>query len=111
MVHNSICEIEILNIKFQNRYLHDTIERKYFVKVVFLFIVRSPMSISYNKLWKLLIDKGMMKKDLRKKANLSTNVIAKMGKNEDVSTGVLRKICQALDCEIEDIVEIVPDKD
>jgi DNA-binding Xre family transcriptional regulator len=71
---------------------------------------RKPMSISYNKLWKLLIDKGMIKKDLREKAKLSTNVIAKMGKNEDVSTSVLRKICQVLECEIEDIVEIIPDE-
>lgn len=67
------------------------------------------MAMNYNKLWKLLIDKGMIKKDLREKAGLSTNVIAKMGKNGDVSTEVLRKICKVLDCSLDDIVEIVPD--
>ena len=69
------------------------------------------MAMSYNKLWKLLIDRGLIKKDLREMAGLSTNVIAKMGKNGDVSTEVLRKICKALDCRLEDIVEILPDPD
>lgn len=67
--------------------------------------------MNYNKLWKLLIDKNMLKKDLREKAGLSTNVIAKMGKGGDVSTQVLRKICEVLDCQIEDIVELDPRKD
>ena len=66
--------------------------------------------MNYNKLWKLLIDKNMLKKDLREKAGLSTNVIAKMGKGGDVSTQVLRKICEVLDCQIEDIVELDPRK-
>lgn len=69
------------------------------------------MSMNYNKLWKLLIDRNMIKKDLREQANLTTNVIAKMGKGGDVSTEVLRKICTVLDCKIEDIVEIIPDKE
>ena len=67
-------------------------------------IVRCAMN--YNKLWKLLIDKNLKKKDLREKAGLSTNVIAKMGKGGDVSTQVLRKICEALNCRIEDIVDL-----
>lgn len=62
--------------------------------------------MNYNKLWKLLIDKKLRKKDLREMAGLSTNVIAKMGKGGDVSTQVLCKICKALDCKIEDIVEV-----
>lgn len=62
--------------------------------------------MNYNKLWKLLIDKKLRKKDLREMAGLSTNVIAKMGKGGDVSTQVLKKICVALDCKIEDIVEL-----
>ena len=66
-----------------------------------------PMAISYKKLWKLLIDKGMLKKDLRVAAGLSTNVIAKMGKNLDVSTESLRKICKALGCDLADIVEFI----
>ena len=62
--------------------------------------------MNYNKLWKLLIDKGMKKKDLREATGLTTNTIAKMGKGGDVSTQALRKICEALDCRIEDIVEL-----
>ena len=68
------------------------------------------MAMSYNKLWKLLIDRNLMKKDLRKMAGLSTNVIAKMGKGGDVSTEVLRKICKALDCTVDDIMEFVPEE-
>lgn len=67
------------------------------------------MAMNYNKLWKLLIDRGMMKKDLQQAAGLTTNAIAKMGKGGDVSTQVLCKICKALDCELSDIVEIVKD--
>ena len=62
--------------------------------------------MNYNKLWKMLIDRNMMKKDLIQLAGISTNAMAKMGKGGDVSTQVLRKICAALDCKIEDIVEI-----
>ena len=68
------------------------------------------MAISYKKLWKLLIDRGMLKTDLRKAAGLSTNNIANMGKGMDVSTGILRKICDALDCDLCDIVEFVKDE-
>lgn len=63
------------------------------------------MAMNYNKLWKLLIDRSLLKKDLREMAGLSTNVMAKMGKDGDVSTEVLRKICKALDCRVEDIVD------
>lgn len=67
------------------------------------------MSMNYNKLWKLLIDRGMIKKNLQQAAGLSSNAIAKMGKGGDVSTQVLCKICKALDCELSDIVDIVKD--
>ena len=67
------------------------------------------MAMSYNKLWKLLIDRNLKKKDLREMAGLTTNVLAKMGKGGDVSTQVLRKICAAPDCELYDIVDVVPD--
>ena len=67
------------------------------------------MTVSYKKLWKLLIDKDMMKKDLQVKANISWATVTKMSKNETVSMEVLMKICQALDCRIEDIVEFIPD--
>lgn len=65
------------------------------------------MTVNYNKLWKMLIDKGMMKKDLREKTGLTTNAIAKLGKNEHVSTEVLCKICETLSCEIKDIVDFI----
>ena len=63
-------------------------------------------AFSYNKLWKLLIDKRMNKKDLRLAAGVSTAVIAKLGKGENVTTDVLLKICSVLDCDIADIMEI-----
>ena len=68
------------------------------------------MSISYNRLWKLLIDNHMKKKDLKDKAELSTATMAKLGKNESVSLDVLVRICKVLNCEIGDVVEIVDDK-
>jgi DNA-binding Xre family transcriptional regulator len=64
------------------------------------------MAISYKKLWKLLIDKDMMKKDLQKKAGISSASITKLGKNENVNTDILEKICNALDCDISDIMEM-----
>ena len=67
------------------------------------------MAMNYNKLWKLLIDKNLMKKDLIQMTGISTNAMAKMGKGGDVSTQVLRKICIALDCTLDDIVVIVED--
>ncbi len=67
------------------------------------------MAISYNKLWKLLIDKDMMKKDLRIQSGITTNALAKLGKNEHVSTQVLEKICVILHCNIEDVCEFVID--
>ena len=65
------------------------------------------MSVCYNKLWKLLIDKGMKKKDLRLATGITTTALAKFGKNEHVSTEILTKICNALDCDLSDIVELV----
>jgi DNA-binding Xre family transcriptional regulator len=67
------------------------------------------MAVSYKKLWKLLIDKDMKKKDLREAAGISTSSMAKLGKNENVTTDVLVKICKALKCDISDIMEIEPD--
>ena len=67
------------------------------------------MRVNYNRLWKLMIDRNLMKKDLTALARISTNAMAKMGKGENVSTEVLCKICNALNCRIEDIVEFTPD--
>lgn len=68
------------------------------------------MAISYNKLWKLLIDKGMTKTDLRKSAGVTTNVIAKLGRNESVQLETLMKFCAVLDCGMDDIVEIISEE-
>lgn len=68
------------------------------------------MTVSYKKLWKLLIDKDMKKKDLCEKAGISPASVTKMGKGGHVTTVVLMKICLALDCNISDIMEILPDK-
>jgi putative transcriptional regulator len=67
------------------------------------------MGMSYNKLWKLLIDKKMKKSDLRKKAGISSSSLAKLTKDENVTTEVLAKICKELKCDIADIMEFVPD--
>lgn len=67
------------------------------------------MQVCYNKLWKLLIDKNMKKKELAEAAGISNSLIAKLGKNENVTVEVLVRICSALDCRIEDILELVPE--
>ena len=64
------------------------------------------MVISYNKLWKLLIDKKMNRRDLKEVTGISTATIAKLGKGENVTTDVLLKICNALGCDISDIMEV-----
>lgn len=66
------------------------------------------MAISYKKLWKLLIDKDLKKKDLRQLAGISASSITKLGKNENVNTEILERICKALDCDISDIMEMLP---
>lgn len=65
------------------------------------------MAISYNKLWKKLIDLGMSKSELRVKAGISTRQLAKLGKNENVTTDVLVKICKALSCNVDEIMDIL----
>ena len=67
------------------------------------------MAISYNRLWKLMIDHNMNKTQLRQRAGLSSNVIAKMSKNDSVSMDTLVRICKIFGCEIGDIVEIAPE--
>lgn len=65
------------------------------------------MALSYNRLWKLIIDKGMNKTDLRIKTGMSQATLAKLSKGENVTTDVLERICKVLNCEIGDIVEIL----
>lgn len=67
------------------------------------------MSISYDKLWKLLIDAKMNRTELKNAAGISSNIVAKMGRNEFVSMESLYKICLTLNCNIGDIVDIIPD--
>jgi DNA (cytosine-5)-methyltransferase 1 len=72
---------------------------------------RCDVSISYNRLWKLMIDHNMNKTQLRKEAGLSTNVIAKLSKNDSVSMDTLLRICKALHCDVGDIMEVSHDYD
>lgn len=65
------------------------------------------MAVSYNKLWKLLIDKGMTKTELRIATDMSTTTLAKLGKNETVSMDILLRVCKTLECDIGDIMEIM----
>ncbi len=64
------------------------------------------MMLSYNKLWKLMIDKGINKTQLREMTGITTNILAKLGKNESVQVEILAKICDVLECDLNDIVEI-----
>ena len=68
------------------------------------------MAVSYKKLWKLLIDKEMMKKDLRAMTGVSTTTMSRLSKDENVSTEILSKICSALNCDVGDIMEFVDRK-
>lgn len=64
-------------------------------------------AISYNRLWKLMIDRGMKRHDLKEKTGISTASIAKLGRNDNITTAVLLKICNGLDCDLSDIMELV----
>lgn len=64
------------------------------------------MAVSYNKLWKLLIDKGMTKTDLRIKTDMSTSTLAKMSKNKVVSMDIMLRICDVLECNVGDIMDV-----
>ena len=65
------------------------------------------MAVSYNKLWKMMIDKKMTKTELTHLAGISTNAMAKLGRDEEVRVNILEKICAALDCTVDDIVEFI----
>lgn len=69
------------------------------------------MAVSYNKLWKLLIDKKMSKADLRKATGVSPNTITKMNRDEEISLTVLGKICLVLNCDYGDIMSFVPNEE
>lgn len=69
------------------------------------------MSVSYKRLFKLLIDKDMKKKDLKEKAGIGNGTMTKLANDENVTVEVMAKICNALDCKMDDIIEIIPDED
>lgn len=69
------------------------------------------MAICYNKLWKLMIDKNINKTQLCEKAGITTNAMAKLGKNETVQVEILAKICKVLDCNVEDVMEVITEND
>ena len=69
------------------------------------------MAVSYNKLWKLLVDKKMSKADLRKAAGLAPNTMTKLRRDEPVAMGVLEKICGTLDTDFDDVVEYIKDRE
>lgn len=69
------------------------------------------VGISYDRLWKLMIERKLNKTELTNKAQISTNAMARLGKGEDVRLSVLEKLCMTLDCRLEDIIEIIPDDD
>ena len=69
--------------------------------------MEGPLKISYKKLWHLLIDRGRNKQDLRRMTGISTASIAKLGKGENITTDILVKICEALDCDVTEIMELV----
>lgn len=69
------------------------------------------MAVNYNKLWKMLIDKGMKRTELRDAVDMSTNTLAKLGKNDYISLEILDRICTYLECDIGDVMEFVPPKE
>ena len=86
---------------------------QFLIPAVLLYFTRyggfPNMRISYNKLWKMLIDKNMKKSDLREKAGINSASLAKLGKGDNITTDVLLRICEAMNCRIEDILETVRD--
>ena len=68
------------------------------------------MAVCYKKLWKLLIDKNMNKTELRMASGITTTALAKLGRDENVNTEVLAKICKVLECGVDDVMEFIPDE-
>ena len=81
------------------------------ILIVFLVTKGDGMGVSYKKLFKLMIDRDLKKKDLREMASIGNSTMAKLANNENVTMEVMAKICNALNCKIDDIVEITPDKE
>ena len=86
---------------------HDICEGEEQALIELISYRRESLKISYKKLWHLLIDRGLNKQDLRRMTGISTASIAKLGKGENITTDILVKICEALDCDFTDIMELV----
>lgn len=111
--YNYDCKLKVIDDNFLGAVEIKNLHLQSFRLWIILFVKRSnhirrtKVKISYNKLWKLLIDKNMKKYQLRQSAAISSNSVAKLGKDEPVSMEVLMKICGALECNIGDICEFV----
>lgn len=68
------------------------------------------MAVSYKKLWHLLIDRNMKKKDLQREASLTSYAMNKLGRDEAVTTDILARVCRSLDCTVDDIMDVLPEK-
>ena len=110
-VSSAIEKIEIMCYTDENSAFAEINSLKTDFQEVVLYIADEVwrMAVSYKKLWKLLIDRDMKKKDLCAAAGISHASMAKLGKNENVTTDVLVKICTALQCDIGDIMELTPE--
>jgi len=104
----SSCWIENFNSTLKDRLISSILFFDIVAKIMAIW--RTEMYVSYKKLWKMLIDLDMSKTELIQKSKITTNVMAHMGKNEDIRVESLAKICTALDCNFDDIAEIIPDK-
>ena len=102
------CWIENFNSTLKDRLISSILFFDIVAKIMAIW--RAEMYVSYKKLWKMLIDLDMSKTELIQKSKITTNVMAHMGKNEDIRVESLVKICTALGCTFDDIAEIIPDK-
>lgn len=98
-----------MNARFNLDYASNNLYNR-FTNLILAESEVSVMAISYKKLWKLLIDRDMKKKDLQKAAGISSASITKLGKNENVNTEIIEKICIALDCDVSDIMEMTSEE-
>lgn len=107
LFNNQNENFKIAKFKFTSVGLKVDKNEQFLIQCTYFCGVKHMRCISYNKLWKLLIDKGMKKKDLKEKASLSSASIAKFGKNEPVAMDVLLRICTVLNCDISDVMEFI----
>ena len=107
LVRKLLLELESIATRCEARLPYD--RERCIIKTIFVAGCRTEMAISYNKLWKLLIDKKMSKADLRKAAGIAPNTMTRLRRDEEVTLAVLNKICSALEVNIGDIMEFLPE--